>query len=189
MAERHIAAPLALVRIGVAMTDLVMPPGEGLAASGILAKKRRPVRFGLATRVLLLNTAFVIAAATMIYIPAIANYRDNWLRQRLSAAYTAALVLDAAPQAMVPPELSRQLLDSVGARIIVLSKHGTKRILAASELPRRVDEVYDFREFCFLAPARRGGHADGAAGACHHDRQRSAHRAANGSRSPWTRRR
>ncbi len=132
------------------MTDLVMPPGEGLAASGILVKRRRPVRFGLATRVLLLNTAFVIAAATMIYIPAIANYRDQWLRQRLSAAYTAALVLDAAPQAMVPPNLSRQLLDSVGARIIVLSKHGTKRILAASELPRRVDEVYDFREFAFL---------------------------------------
>jgi len=51
---------------------------------------------------------------------------------------------------MVPPELSRQLLDSVGARIIVLSKHGTKRILAASELPRRVDEVYDFRESAFL---------------------------------------
>ena len=114
------------------MTDLVMPPGEGLAASGIAAKKRRTVRFGLATRVLLLNTAFVIAAATMIYIPAIATYRENWLWQRLSAAYTAALVLDAAPKAMVPPELSRQLLESVGARIIVLSKHGTKRILAAS---------------------------------------------------------
>ncbi|MGH6839165.1 MAG: ATP-binding protein [Methylocella sp.] len=131
------------------MTDLVMPPGEGLAANGFLAKKRRPARFGLATRVLLLNTAFVIAAATMIYIPAIANYRENWLWQRLSAAYTAALVLDAAPKATVPPELSRQLLDSVGARIIVLSKHGTKRILAASDLPNRVDEVYDFRESAF----------------------------------------
>jgi signal transduction histidine kinase len=128
------------------MTDLVMPPGEGLAANGFVAKKRRPARFGLATRVLLLNTAFVIAAATMIYIPAIANYRENWLWQRLSAAYTAALVLDAAPKAMVPPELSRQLLESVGARIIVLSKHGTKRILAGSDLPNRVDEVYDFRE-------------------------------------------
>jgi signal transduction histidine kinase len=131
------------------MSDLVMPPGEGLAASGIAAKKRRTVRFGLATRVLLLNTAFVIAAATMIYIPAIATYRENWLWQRLSAAYTAALVLDAAPKAMVPPELSRQLLDSVGARIIVLSKHGTKRILAASELPSRVDEVFDFRESAY----------------------------------------
>ena len=85
----------------------------------------------------------------MIYIPAIATYRENWLWQRLSAAYTAALVLDAAPKAMVPPELSRQLLDSVGARIIVLSKHGTKQILAASELPSRVDEVFDFREFAY----------------------------------------
>jgi signal transduction histidine kinase len=149
VAEWNSAAPPALIRIGVAMSDLVMPPGEGLAASGIAAKKRRTVRFGLATRVLLLNTAFVIAAATMIYIPAIATYRENWLWQRLSAAYTAALVLDAAPKAMVPPELSRQLLDSVGARIIVLSKHGTKRILASSELPSRVDEVFDFRESAY----------------------------------------
>jgi signal transduction histidine kinase len=42
------------------------------------------------------------------------------------------------------------LLNSVGACIIVLNKHGTKRILAASELPRKVSEVYDFREPAFL---------------------------------------
>jgi signal transduction histidine kinase len=128
------------------MSDLVMPPGSGLASGGVVAQKRRRVRFGLATRVLLLNTAFVIAAATIIYFPAIATYRENWLRHRLSAAHTAALVLDAAPEAMVPPELSRELLDDVGARIIVLSKHGTKRILAESELPQAVDQVYDLRE-------------------------------------------
>jgi len=97
-------------------------------------------------RVLVLVIAFAMMAAAMVYVPAIATFRDNWLRNRLSAAYTAALVLDAAPQAMVPPELSRELLDSVGACIIVLSKNGTKRILAASELPRKVDEVYDFRD-------------------------------------------
>ncbi|MCI0598150.1 MAG: HAMP domain-containing histidine kinase [Beijerinckiaceae bacterium] len=132
------------------MSDLVMPPGRGLASAGALGKKRRPVRFGLATRVLILNTVFVIAAATITYVPAIATFRDNWLRHRLSAAYTAALVLDAAPQEMVPPELERQLLDSVGARIIVLSKHGTKQILAKSELPDAVNDVYDFREPAFL---------------------------------------
>jgi len=134
------------------MSDLVMPPGSSVASAseGLARKNRRPVRFGLATRVLILITSFVMAAAAMIYVPAIATFRDNWLRNRLSAAYTAALVLDVAPQAMVPPELSRQLLSSVGARIIVLSKHGTKRILAASELPRKVDEVYDLREPAFL---------------------------------------
>jgi signal transduction histidine kinase len=134
------------------MSDLVMPPGSGLAASseGLARKNRRQVRFGLANRVLVLVIAFVMVAAAMIYVPAIATFRDNWLRNRLSAAYTAALVLDAAPQAMVPPELQRQLLNSVGACIIVLNKHGTKRILAASELPRKVSEVYDFREPAFL---------------------------------------
>jgi hypothetical protein len=84
-----------------------------------------------------------------IYIPAIANYRDNWLRQRLSAAYTAALVLDAAPRAMVPPGMSRQLLDSVGARLIVLSKHGTKRIS-----PRHAARVDGFTIFASLLSCR-----------------------------------
>lgn len=132
------------------MSSVAMPPGRELAVGKAGAQKPRRVRFGLAMRVLLLNTAFVIAAAAIIYFPAIANYRESWLRQRLSAAYTAALVLDAAPQAMVPPELSHELLDSVGARIIVLSKHGTKQILAVSALPRTVDQVYDLREPGFL---------------------------------------
>jgi signal transduction histidine kinase len=132
------------------VSDLLIPPGRGLASSGASAKKRRKVRFGLATRVLILNTVFVIVAAMLIYVPAITTFRDYWLRNRLSAAYTAALVLDAAPHAMVPPELEQQLLESVGARLIVLSKHGTKQILAAGELPKSVNEVYDFRDPAFL---------------------------------------
>lgn len=140
------------------MSDLVMPPGDGLASpnEGLASSKerlrqvgRRRIRFGLATRVLVLNTVFVMIAATMIYIPSVAGHRDNWLRNRLSAAYTAALVLEAAPSAMAPANLSRQLLDSVGARIIVLSMRGAKRILAASELPPAVDEVYDVRQPTF----------------------------------------
>ena len=140
------------------MSDLVMPPDDGLASpnAGLASSKeqlrqvsRQRIRFGLATRVLVLNTAFVMIAATMIYIPSVAGYRDNWLRHRLSAAYTAALVLEATPSAMTPADLSRQLLDSVGARIIVLSMRGTKRILAASELPPAVDEVYDLRQPTF----------------------------------------
>ncbi len=106
---------------------------------------RGPLRFGLATRVLILVVAFVMATEITVYVPIVANYRDNWLRQRLSAAYTATLVLEAAPRSMVPVELSRQLLESVGVRIIVLKTHGTRRILAAATLPHEVDEFYDLR--------------------------------------------
>ena len=44
--------------------------------------------------------------------PSIANFRLNWLNDRLSAAYTAALVLEAAPGGMVPEDVARQILDS-----------------------------------------------------------------------------
>jgi signal transduction histidine kinase len=128
-----------------------MPPGGGfMSPSEAFVRQGRPrVRFGLATRVLVLITSFVMVAATMIYLPAVAGYRDYWLRNRLSAAYTAALVLEAAPRAM-PDGLKRQLLDSVGARIIVLKKEGTKRILAVSEMPLGVDETYDLRDPNFV---------------------------------------
>ncbi len=122
-------------------------PDEGGAGSS--SGRRRP-RFGLATRALLLVVGVVMAAEITIYVPIIANYRDNWLRNRLSAAYTATLVLEAAPRAMVSDQLSRELLNSVGARIIVLKSNGTRRILAATTMPPQVDEFYDLRHSSFL---------------------------------------
>jgi signal transduction histidine kinase len=142
------------------MSDFAMPPNASpdvrpstasvqvpaTQPTTLAQKQRRPIRFGLATRVLVLNTAFILFAATLIYVPAIAIFRENWLRNRLSAAYTAALALEAAPRAMAPDVVSRELLDSVHARVIVLDMHGTKRILASSDLPPSVDEVFDLRK-------------------------------------------
>jgi signal transduction histidine kinase len=108
--------------------------------------RRRVLRLGLAKRVLILVATFVMTAEVMIYVPSMSIYHDNWLRSRLSAGYTAALVLEAAPHGMIPASLSNQLLDSVPARIIVLQDRGTRRILAASEMPLRVDDTYDLRD-------------------------------------------
>jgi len=121
---------------------------DGRAGAG--KRQRRAPRFGLATRVLVLVVAFVMVTEIIVYVPILANYRDNWLRRRLSAAYTATLVLEAAPRAMVPDALSRQLLENVRVRIIVLKAHGTRRILAAATLPPEVDEIYDLRNMDLL---------------------------------------
>ena len=115
------------------------------AAESDCSKPRGLARFGLATRVLVLVITFVMVTEIIVYVPILATYRDNWLRRRLSAAYTAALVLEAAPRAMISAELSQHLLHNVKVRIIVLETHGTKRILAAANLPRAVDDVYDLR--------------------------------------------
>ena len=119
------------------------PDGSGREWASVC--QRQTPRFGLATRVLVLVVAFVMATEIIVYVPILANYRDNWLRRRLSAAYTATLVLEAAPRAMVPEALSRQLLKNVRVRIIVLETQGTRRILAAATLPPEVDEFYDLR--------------------------------------------
>ncbi len=122
--------------------------GEDAARKAQALHGRRP-RFGLATRALFFVVGFVMLAEFTIYVPIVVNSRDNRLRDRLDAAYTAPLVFEAARRAMVSEQLSRELLESVGARIIVLQIHGTRRILAATTLPPAVDEFYDLRRSTF----------------------------------------
>jgi hypothetical protein len=71
---------------------------------------RRKPRIGLSGKLLLLTIVFVMVAEIMIYVPLVANFRLNWLNDRLAAAHTAALVLDAAPSGMVPESLANQIL-------------------------------------------------------------------------------
>ena len=106
----------------------------------------RRSRVGLAQRVLLLIAGFVAIAVVAVYVPAIADYRITWLRDRLSAARTAALVLEAAPPDMVPESLRQELLESAGARIIVMKYKGARRLLAMSDMPPQVSETFDLRD-------------------------------------------
>src|ERR1700744_5945664 len=78
----------------------------------------RATQLGLSGKLLLLTIPLVLIALLMIYVPAIANFRMNRLNDRIAAANTAALVLDAdaAPSGMVPDGLARQILNSIGAR-------------------------------------------------------------------------
>ena len=102
-------------------------------------------RLGLSGKLLLLTIVFVMIAEVLIYVPSIANFRLNWLNDRLAAANTAALVLDAAPSGMVPDSLARQLLDSVGARVVVLKTGEQRRLLASSDVPPTIDHDVDMR--------------------------------------------
>ena len=85
----------------------------------------RAPRFGLSGKLLVLTILFVMIAEVLIYVPLVANFRVNWLRDHLAGAYTAALVLEAAPSGMVPDSLAKQILDSIGARAVAM-KMGTQ---------------------------------------------------------------
>ncbi len=96
---------------------------------------QRRKRFGLSGRLLVLTILFVMLAEVLIYVPSVANFRLSWLSDRLAAAHTAALVLDAAPSGMVPESLARQILASIDARAVAMKTGQQRSLLATAEWP------------------------------------------------------
>ena len=108
---------------------------ETTNSSIALGLDQRKSRFGLSGQLLVLTILFVMLAEVLIYVPSVANFRITWLNDRLAAAHTAALVLDAAPSGMVPESLARQILDSIDARAVAMKTGRQRSLLANAELP------------------------------------------------------
>jgi signal transduction histidine kinase len=106
----------------------------------------RAPRFGLSGKLLVLTILFVMIAEVLIYVPLVANFRVHWLRDHLAGAYTAALVLEAAPSGMVPESLAKQILDSIGARAVAMKMGTSRRLLAIGDAPPPVTHDFDMRE-------------------------------------------
>ena len=105
------------------------------------SRPARKWRVGLSGKLLLLTILFVMVAEILIYVPSVANFRLNWLNDRLAAAHTAALVLDAAPSGMVPKSLANQILTSIGARAVAMKMGNQRRLLAASDMPSSTHSI------------------------------------------------
>ena len=113
-----------------------------------LAARPQPVRvprFGLSGKLLVLTILFVMLGEVLIYVPLVANFRVNWLNDRLASAYTAALVLDAAPNGMVSDSLAKQILDSIGARAVAMKMGTQRRLLAVGDSPPPITHDFDMR--------------------------------------------
>src|SRR5438067_1394038 len=115
----------------------------GRPAAADLSRPRP--RMGLSGKLLLLTLLFVMIAEVAIYVPSVANFRLNWLNDRLSAAYTAALVFETAPSGEVPEAVARQILQSIRARAVALKMGQQRRLLAAGNMPPAVKHEIDMR--------------------------------------------
>ncbi len=108
--------------------------------------KRVCARMGLSGKLLVLTLLFVMIAEVLIYVPSIANYRLNWLNDRLSDAYTAALVFETAPNGIVPETVAREILGSIGARAVAVKMDQQRRLLAVSDMPPAINQDIDMRD-------------------------------------------
>ncbi len=118
----------------------------------------RVPRFGLSGKLLVLTILFIMIAQVLIYVPSVSTFRLNWLNDRMAAARTAALVLYAAPSGMVPEDVARDILSSIGAQAMVMKTGQTRRLLAMTEMPAEIHRNFDLREV---------GWMDAIAGAYH----------------------
>jgi signal transduction histidine kinase len=103
-------------------------------------------RMGLSLKLLTLTIIFVMVAEILIFVPSVANFRRNWLDDRLAAAQVAVMVLEASPREGLPAGLETQLLDGVGALAIAARAGGARRLLAQENLPPEVGRTVDLRD-------------------------------------------
>ena len=76
------------------------------------SRARRRARFGLSGKLLVLTILFVMIAEVLIYVPSIANFRLNWLRDRLVRRLYRRAGAGGGAGAWCRSSLTRQMLDS-----------------------------------------------------------------------------
>lgn len=106
---------------------------------------RRGRSFGLPAKLLILTGLFVMLAEVLIFVPSLANFRVNWLTDRINAAHLAALASDAVPGGTVPPMLRNELLSTAQVKSIAVKRGGQRRLVLPPEDEMKIDQTYDLR--------------------------------------------
>ncbi len=97
----------------------------------------------LSGRFLILTIAFVMLAEVLIFVPSVARFRQDYLRERLERAQIASLVLLADD--MISPKLERELLENAGVYNVVLRRDEASELILSSPIPHMVDMTIDLR--------------------------------------------
>jgi signal transduction histidine kinase len=119
----------------------------GAPAVALLAgwRQRAERALGLPGKLLLLTSLFVMLAEILIFVPSLANFRTNWLADRINAAHLAALASEAVPGGAVPPMLRMELLSNAQVKGIAIKRMGQRRMVLPPDDELRIDATFDLR--------------------------------------------
>ncbi len=96
-------------------------------------------------RLLLLTIVFVMMTEVLVFVPSVARFREDYLRERLERAQIASLALLATPNDMVDKELEKELLSNAGVINIALRRDAVRELILSSDMPPPVDVTFDLR--------------------------------------------
>lgn len=118
-------------------------------APGVISEQRTArtwLRGGLSARLLWLTFLFVTLAEVLIFLPAIANMRLNWLSDRLNTAAAASIVVDGLKDVVLPAAVRNDTLMATDTKAIVLTKDGMRHLIAVADMPPTVDHQYNLAD-------------------------------------------
>ena len=107
-------------------------------------RPRRWPRFGLSTKLLALTLVFVMVAEFLVLVPTFANFRSNWLKDRLTTA--DIVVLSLGEMNDVPRRVQDKLLAATGALMIAVRANGARRLVVMAEMPPDVSRHIDMAD-------------------------------------------
>ena len=98
----------------------------------------------LSGRFLGLTIVFVMIAEVLIFVPSVANFRRDYLQNRLELSQLAALALLATPEEAVPADLESELLETADVLNVVLRRDTIRELaLSTRPMPGMVEETFD----------------------------------------------
>lgn len=135
----------------------MMPAGGSPDEFDDVQTRARGVRAGpgLSAQLLLLTAFFVMLAEVLIFLPSVANFRVNWLTDRLTAARLASLAADAAPDHIVPPAVRQELLNTAAVQYVAIKQNDMRRLVLPPDKPIVIDRSFDLRRDPNLSPPQR----------------------------------
>ncbi len=92
-----------------------------------------------------------MVAEIFIFVPSVADFRRNWLMQRVVAAKIASLALEASGGAQLPERLRQELLTAAGVHAVSVKRADLRRLVLGMPNEMQIAGVYDLRSESFLS--------------------------------------
>lgn len=105
-----------------------------------------PAWRGLAGKLIVLTVLFVMVGEVLIFLPSIANFRLNWLKNRIAISEIAALAVEAAPDRRISDELRTELLKTAEVKVVALKRSQARHLMLKGDGDLMIDQSYDLRE-------------------------------------------
>lgn len=110
---------------------------------GIFKRLNQSVQSGLSVKLLILTAIFVLIAEILIFVPSIANFRNDWLKDHLLTAEAASIVYLDSNDLMLSEGAGQNLLASTESITVAIRRDGISRLMATSgktgELVQHID--------------------------------------------------